>query len=699
MKRIFTYLFIAFTCFQVNLLAQNTINPLGSSASGNDQGKYDRNGNPIDTTAVIDAKSVPVGLHAWKVDNYFGNINAVPVDTMQLGFQNSNDMGGYTGQYNHLGNLGSPRLSRIYFDRREVSQFMFTDNYDFALLRPQDIIFTNTLSPFTNLSYYTAGSGRYAEERFKSYFAVNANKKLGFGFYADYIYGRGQYSNQSTALFNGGIFSSYRGDRYQMHAVFNTDNLKMAENGGIADDRYITDPVGIANGGREYETYDMPTRLSQIWNHNTSYHGFISHRYNLGFHREVKDSTSTDSVMIVSEFVPVTSFIHTLEIDANQRKYISYNTKQNQEKFLHNYLGNDSIDITKRTSIKNTFGISLMEGFSKYAKSGLTAFIKHEYREFALVDTIAGTRVRQLNKHKENAVSIGGELSKREGTFFHYNVLGEVAILGEDLGQFNVEGKGDLNFKLFGDTVRFETNAFIRNQNPAFYYRKFHSKHHWWENNELSKTLRTRVEGKLIIDKWGTSLRAGVENVSNYTYLANTSIVTPSENNLPPSIKYDVTVQQHTGNIQVFSALWQQKVNVWLFHLETELAYQKSSDQTILPLPELSAYANLFLRAKLSKKVLTVELGADVRYFSKYYAPDYLPSMGQFYLQNPNDLVQIGGYPIVNVYANLHLKRTRFFLMMSHVNANTGNRAAFLAPHYAINPALFKIGLSWNFFD
>lgn len=58
----------------------------------------------------------------------------------------------------------------------------------------------------------------------------------------------GLYQDQSTAFFNGGLFSSYRGDKYDMHFIFNNDNLKMAENGGITDDRYITNPLDMAEG-------------------------------------------------------------------------------------------------------------------------------------------------------------------------------------------------------------------------------------------------------------------------------------------------------------------------------------------------------------------------------------------------------------------------------------------------------------------
>ena len=154
-----------------------------------------------------------------------------------------------------------------------------------------------------------------------------------------------------------------------------------------------------------------------------------------------------------------------------------------------------------------------------------------------------------------------------------------------------------------------------------------------------------------------------------------------------------------TGNIQVLSAVLQQKLKFGILHLDGEVAYQKSSKQDILPLPELSMYGNLYIKTGLAKKVLQLELGANVRYFTKYYAPDYSPAIGQFYNQNPEDKIEIGSYPIVNVYANLHLKRTRFFVMMYHINQGSGSSRYFLAPHYPINPRTIKFGLSWNFFD
>lgn len=703
MRKIFFIAIILLICGTIS--AQNTYQQgqftrqFGNSASGTDSNLYDRNGNPIDTTSVIDASTIPIGLSCWKIDRQFGNMTEVPVDTLQHDFQNTNDTGGPTGHYTYLGNLGSPRISHVFFERKDPEQFFFLDPYDFTVVEPEDVVYTNTKSPFTNLTYYKQGGSSDGEERFKAYFAVNANKRLGFGFNIDYVYGRGKYMNQSTALFNGNLFAYYLGDKYNMHFSFINDNLKVAENGGIVDDRYVTRPLDMAEGGKVYANDEIPTNLSQVWNHNTGYHAFLTHRYNVGFYRENPDAKDTVNTEI---FVPVTSFLHTVKVDINRRKYISYDEAQNQQYFQNNYLTDVQRDETEQLAVKNTIGISLREGFNKWAKAGLTAFMSHEYRRFTMTDTLARTPGQRIpTDYVENTISAGGQLIKEQGQTLHYNVMGEIALVGEDAGQFQIQGKGDLNFRLFSDTVRLEANAYIKNLNPIFYYRHFHSKHYWWDNNDLSKIMRTRIEGKLGVDRWKTQLKAGVENIKNYTYLDNTSVkyTETSSGKEVTTYKNDVAVKQNSGNIQVFSAALRQDFKLGIFHLDNEITYQKSSNQDVLPLPELTLYHNLYIKFGLAKKVLQIEMGADVRYFTQYYAPDYTPAIGQFYLQNKETRYKLGGYPLLNGYINLHLKRTRIFIAMYNLIQGQGEKSYFLAPHYPLNPRLLKFGLSWNFFD
>jgi hypothetical protein len=157
-------------------------------------------------------------------------------------------------------------------------------------------------------------------------------------------------------------------------------------------------------------------------------------------------------------------------------------------------------------------------------------------------------------------------------------------------------------------------------------------------------------------------------------------------------------MNQSSANINLLTASLSQDFTLGPLNWESVITYQKSTQQDIIPVPDLNIYTNLYLKFKIAH-VLSCDFGADLRYFSKYYAPDYSPALGQYAVQSGNNKTEVGNCPIVNVYANFHLKHTRFFIMMSHVNAGSGNQDYFLAPHYPMNERILRMGLSWNFFN
>ena len=736
MRRIvLTYIFLSVIGIW-GAMAQSTLNPMNNR---------DRFGNQIDPNTQPDnledstnteIQSLPPKLYMWKLSETLGNRTIIPADTASLNFQSTNLVEGMFGHYNYLGNLGSPRLSRLFFEREESEPTIFMAPFSSFFTRPDQVLFTNSNVPYTNLTYYKAGNKVNGEERFKSYFSVNVNKQLAFGFNIDYLYGRGYYQNQSTSHFNAGLFGSYIGEKYQVQAVYNNFFLKMNENGGIADDQYITRPENMSGGKKEYESTTIPVKLEQSSNRNKDFYIYLTQRYRLGFTRRVRNtqegkptvsapkassspsseseisasnndialpndsiasksvstlaaandslpsvSTADNDSLFEEEFVPVTSFIHTLKVERSRHQFRSGSEPEGFFPEDYKLYKNYSNDSTTAFSVKNVFGIALLEGFNKYAKAGLTAYISHKFSRYDLMNTDTLTDMRRI-RYTEQEIFVGGELAKREGKLLHYNVNGEVGLVDKAIGQFRVNANLDLNFRLWKDTVNFYARGYVSNTLPSFYMRHYHSNHYNWDNDNMDKEFRTRVEGELNISHWGTNLRAGVENIKNYTYF--------NQSALP---------EQNGGNIQVLSATLKQDFRLGVFHLDNEVTWQKTSNETVLPLPQLSLYHNFYILAKLAKKVLTVQLGADVRYFTKYNAPAYAPGVQQFHLQPTDDLVEIGGYPIVNVYANLHLKRTRIFAMMYHVNAGMGSANSFLVPHYPINPRLFKIGVSWNFYD
>lgn len=645
----------------------------------------DENGLANDSTPKVNAESIPVHVEMWKIIDQLGNTKPIDVDTTTYYYYNTCLTEGLRNNYNYLGNLGSPRMSRYFPEQSSDNEFIFITPYSAFYQPVGSVRFVDTKSPYTNLDYYRGGNKHEGEERFKTYFGVNATKRLSFGFNVDYLYGRGLYSKQSTSHINGGVFGSYRGDKYDMSVVFNYFRIKMRENGGISDDRYITNPLSMNEGKNQYSSSDIPVNFGNInmWNTNKDYYVFLNHKYKLGFKRFLRnDTTQEGRVKKVEEFVPVTSFIHTVKFEKARRNFLSYGTPEDY--FSNNYMPGSSDTIDDNTgymSVKNIVGVELMEGFNKWAKMGITAYASYEYEQFTLIDSIAGGQSRFFDrKYGRHDFAVGGQISKKQGELLHYAVDGQISLLGDKIGDFNVNGNLDLNFKLFKDTLSFMAKAYIKNQSPLFYFDRYHSKHVWWDN-DMSNEFRTKVEGQIVSRKWMTNLSCGVENIKNYTYFDSKALAA-----------------QYGKNIQVFYARLRQDFKLGILHLDNEISYQKSSNGEVLPLPELTLYHNLYISTSLAKKVLKLEIGGDVRYFTKYRALDYSPEIGQYHLQESNG-IDIGGYPVINVYANISLKRTRIFAMIYHVNQGMGNNNAFYAPHYPINPRLFKFGVSWNFYD
>ena len=727
-------------------------------------------------------KEIQKGIKVWTVDERFGDIRKAELDTVPHMFMNTIFGTGLRGEYNTLGNVGTPRINRVFIDRQDDGQFLFTQPYDYFVKPVSTFHFTNTLSPFTNLTYNTAGNRTNGEDHFTAKFGVNAGKRLGVGFNFDYIYGRGYYQNQSTSHFNYTMYGSYLGDRYQAHLLFSTNHQKVTENGGITDDNFVLHPESFDDN---FATNEIPTVLENNWNRNDNQHVFLSHRYNVGFKRKVKmteeeikakkfameakrdseerkrreeerrkaedegrdfnednvkekktyagrpsdakiagnEPTATDSIgkggrinvdskemadslakvsakaaadtmWMKDEYVPVTSFIHTMKLDNYKRIYQAYNTPA--DFYADNYVagpyaGDSIYDKTSHLRLQNTFAISMLEGFNKWAKAGVKAFVTSDLRRFVLPSSDSNTATTSYNEHN---LSVGGQLSKTEGKTLHYNVTAETWLLGEDLGQLKIDGAVDLNFPLFGDTVTLAAKGFFHRNNPTFYYRHYHSRHFWWDNTSLSKELHSRVEGLFSYRKTNTTLRVAFDEIQNYTYLAMGYNIADDHSRKGNTME----VRQKGGAITLLTLSLAQNFKLGPLNWENVITYQKSTDNDVLPVPDLNIYTNLYLRFKIAQ-VLKCDFGADGRYFTKYYAPDYSPALGQYAVQTGDNRVQTGNYPLVNIYANFHLKHTRFFVMMSHVNAGSGNRQYFLTPHYPLNQRVFRFGLSWNFFN
>lgn len=197
-----------------------------------------------------------------------------------------------------------------------------------------------------------------------------------------------------------------------------------------------------------------------------------------------------------------------------------------------------------------------------------------------------------------------------------------------------------------------------------------------WDN-DFGKTRSLRIGGILNIPHTKTRIDVGVENIQNHLYFNDRSMPT-----------------QHGGSVQVFSASLNQDFRFKALNWNNRVTYQTSSNQDVIPLPQLTVYSNLYLLFKVAK-VLNVQFGIDCDYYTSYNALGYQPALMSFYNQRE---VKVGNYPFMNAYINMKLSRARFYVLFSHFNQGMfGGSNYFSAAHYPLNPRRFQMGISVDF--
>ena len=531
-------------------------------------------------------------------------------------------------------------------------------------------------------------------------FTGNVTRRTNLGMTIDYLNSYGRFASQEGKTVFGSVFGSYNGDHYSLQAAFTWNTLSNFENGGLLN------PSDL-QGNLEPE--DMPVKM-QGMSAFRYLSGYLNHYYSICVERERKVNyrerdedgnwVKKDSIKI--EYVPVTTFRHVFEtVDATKR----YVEKRANQGYYPNIYRNPTTtkDTASCLTIKNTLSVTFEEEFNTWLKFGAMVYATNEVQRHmspigqaielpvlgdspfgypdtlffpstmhAVPDTLYGERWT-------NNTYIGAALYKNRGKHIHYGFDGNVCLLGYKLGEFQVNGHLDAGFRLGKDSMTLAAKAYIKNETPDFYLQRYRSNHYQWDN-DFSKTYRFYVGGEIAYPtKWiKPKLNVSFENITRYIYFA--------EDGMP---------QQVDGSIQVLAADLQLNITTPWVNLDNSVVYQHSSSAA-LPLPALIMYNNLYYHGTWVK-ALDVQMGVDMRFFTKYYAPILNPALGQFCVQNAE---QVGNYPVMNVYANFYVKhiRLKLFAQYQHFNASFMNKQYFGMPNYPMAPDMFRAGLSWHFY-
>lgn len=621
---------------------------------------------------------------SWTVDPLTGIMHPQEPDTSYLSLGDRQTMEGLALSLSYTGNLYSPHQIDDYFRRRDDKDFFFLNAYSLFAHRPEDVLFRSTKVPYTVIGYTTSGSNLQSNDRLRLDFAGNLNKKMGLGTFLDYVYARGDYMSSATKPLKWTSYLYYIDDQYKAYLTYNLSKLANQENGGIQDRSHVLKPDAYNDNYTDPKT--MPTSLNDTWNDMDSWNVHLTHSYDLGtwddYYPDTNDSTKVEekftSIASIFHSVDFESYKHMFRMDQNADMTVGKNYFANH--FINNKITQDSIEYSQFSTYA---GLRINEGFSRWSQFGLAAFIGYERQMYTMMqDTLNLDFIPAT--HTSNNVFIGGQLSRHQSSKLTFDVTAKIGIWGDKSADIDITGKAQTVIP-FGaeDSLIVNASGYLRTLTPSYMLNHFFSNHFCWDNN-FSQEKRLRLMGEVSYPRTGTTIRGGVEHISNYHYFTVDS--------LTAFTKTDYHPRELSEQLDIISLELSQNLHWRAIHWNNSILFQHSTDDRALTLPTWSIRSDLNLRFLIAKTLWT-EMGCTAHYRSKYYAPTYQPATQQFATQH---VIECGGYPTVNAYVNCNLKRIKFYVMYSGAATQAFSNNAFIMPFYPAMPTRVEYGVIFD---
>ena len=158
-----------------------------------------------------------------------------------------------------------------------------------------------------------------------------------------------------------------------------------------------------------------------------------------------------------------------------------------------------------------------------------------------------------------------------------------------------------------------------------------------------------------------------------------------------------VTPHQYSGTINYLSLKAAKEFKYKKWALDNTFLYQKvTQKEAILNVPEITLRSTIYFSDTVFKNAMFLQTGITINYFTEYFANDYNPILGEFFVQNEK---QIGNFPMLDFFVNARVRQTRIFLKAEHFNSSFTGNTYYSAPNTPYRDFMIRFGLVWNFFQ
>ena len=551
-------------------------------------------------------------------------------------------------------NFGQSYNSLTYGYEKSSLPFSSFSSKQHAYLKSSEVKYYKVPTPLTELLFKSVmKQGQFTDVLFSTNTSENFNFSIAF----KGMRSLGNYQNILSGLKKFRFTSNYNSinEKYKFKTHYVSQNFENRENGGLTNS-------SVDNFESEDNLFSERSKLSVKFEDAISH--FLSKRFFLDHQFRVLKSKKNNSLFIG----------HIFEYETTYNAFEQNNPTP--------FYGSSATPINDKTQIK-----TMSNKFYTYLSSKFFGNIKVSYLNYNYNYLTNALSSSELG-FNENENSISFEL---ENTIFNHELRGKLEknLFGDRLGDLInivlVSQNKNFNYSLGFNTL---------NKHPGLYFELFESNYSEirWTNklnsvkiNNINLEFNSRTFGSFNFD---------YTKIDNFTYF---DLKDKSTLNDDQDLKLIPKVNQHTNSINYLKLKWQKEFKFGKFGLDNTFIFQNvDQDQNILNLPNYIFRNTIYFSDHVFKRAMFLQTGLTFKYFSKYYANEYNPLISSFHVQNDK---KIGNFPMIDVFVNARIKRTRLFLKAEHINSTITGNNFYSTPSYPYRDFIIRFGLIWNFFN
>ena len=596
------------------------------------------------------------------------------IDTILAGIHNYNFVQRNKNLYQDLGNIGTAIRPIFYQAPEQIGTLLGYDAYTLYNIKPSEIRYYNTKSPFSRIIYVPGGG---EQDLLQFELSRNVDSLWNMGLNVQRISSNKTLVDNTTTGDNTAnshwdftIHSNYqtKNKKYSLLTFVNLADRNVNDQGGLVLEQNSTlnrlnsynEMLGL-DGNRPiltiaysrdksynfhlyheyvgykafqiYQTIDIQTRKVQFGDKSfaTNWQGGF---YPFAYQRDA-------SSIVAVKFPSDTSVLKKLALDSvyNENVYTNYEIKTGLKGFYKGF--------NYRAHFRQRF-------FSNTVYS-LDTSVPNEDYSFTKNENYLGL---WLNQYFKDSTRVFGEV---ETTL--------------NIDNFRINGEYQGKWLNVGGSFITTTPTIVQQRMLSNAFR--------WKNTVTNNVASLNAYAYTNLKFKGFTFHpsAEINKISDFIYFDKNAFVQQNDK--------DILITRIGLGIDYrwrkFSTTNQVYINI------------KKDDNNVIPIPLTFINSRLAVDLLFRKK-LFIQTGLDINYQSDYFGNAYMPVTQQFYLQ---DKQTIQGYAQVDVFADLRINRVRVFFKFAHANYRLPliKSNYYAAPGFAGMGRVLAFGVHWLLFD